>query len=140
VVATARSSLRGGWWDQLRWRFRWAGADPRRAWIAAQLLPEAPPSGRRAGILWRDLEFGLRHEAMLRWARRQPPPHDVPAVLLLSGHPWRGVPPEIDWRRRCDLRAVVPIGGDHATMIHPEHRAGLAAAMTAEVLALVADA
>ncbi|MCW8084734.1 non-ribosomal peptide synthetase [Sabulicella glaciei] len=117
----------------LRWRLRLAAQRPASAACVARLLPPRPPG--LAGLsLWREFELSLREAALHRWAGDAERPRlRTPATLFLSETPRLGVPSDLGWSRWCDLRTIMPVGGDHYAMLRPPHRAALVAAVEREV-------
>jgi acyl-coenzyme A synthetase/AMP-(fatty) acid ligase/thioesterase domain-containing protein len=130
------ATMPGTTWAALRWRFQWLGRDPRRARLAARVMPGTAPRARHAVTLWSDVQLGLRLRALRRWGQRAQPLDGVPALLFATAPHGEGTPAAAEWAARSALRGIVPIGGDHATMIMPPHRDGLAAALTRAVLEL----
>jgi amino acid adenylation domain-containing protein len=58
----------------------------------------------------------LRYQAFLQW---RPAPLAAPLFLYYSEDRWPGEPSDFGWSRLCASTTLVPIGGDHATVIQP---------------------
>jgi amino acid adenylation domain-containing protein len=69
---------------------------------------------RMALWLKRRITRELRYQAFLHW---KPAPLAVPTELYLSNDHWPGEPADYGWDSLCQPLRLVPIGGDHATVI-----------------------
>ncbi|WP_270938998.1 hypothetical protein, partial [Falsiroseomonas oryzae] len=118
----------------LRWQVAALGARPARARWAARILPDLPPPWLPAMRAWHDINANLRGEALRRWVERDPGRTPAPTTLFRSDQPRPGVPDDLGWGQRSDLRRVVPVQGNHHTMLEPPHRPALCATLTHALL------
>lgn len=74
-----------------------------------------------------------------RWRKRLPGLprlEDVPVVLFrCTGRADPSDPPDLGWSAYCDDVTVIPVTGDHASLLEPPHLAGLRDRFTAAVTA-----
>lgn len=74
----------------------------------------------------RHLTEVLFHDLHERWVRSTPHPLlGVPAVLFRSDEQRPGAPSDLGWRARLLQLAIVPVTGDHSTMLLEPHVAPL---------------
>jgi thioesterase domain-containing protein len=81
--------------------------------------------------------FQIRFDVLhLGWVAGPPPePFDVPVVLYRSEEPRPGAPNDLGWARRTSNLTVVPVSGNHTTMLADERGLALAVAFTKLALA-----
>ena len=81
----------------------------------------------------------LRLHARWQWSRTDEPTMlGVPTVLFRSTAHDDDAAPDLGWTSRCSRVSVVPVAGDHRTMLDPPHRAALCARFAEAVDAALA--
>jgi amino acid adenylation domain-containing protein len=83
---------------------------------------------RAVVTLDRWLRMMLRLAAAARWRASAPGPLDIaPALLFRSDDHPPGTPEDLGWNACCPGIGVVPVGGDHETLLDPPHRGSICA-------------
>jgi amino acid adenylation domain-containing protein len=129
--------------ERPNWRIDWLKAlianmvrQRRYGQLAAveRLLMTRP--GKLALWFKRRVTHELRYQAFLQW---QPMPLAVPTEVYLSDDRWPDEPADFGWSGLCRPLHLVPVGGNHATVIQPPHRDKLCNAFTAALYARLLD-
>lgn len=93
--------------------------------LLALRLPLPAPIAFVATLKAANVLFNEKHR---HWfGKPAAPALDVPVLLFRSQEPRPGAPDDLGWRRRTTALAIVPVPGDHSTMLEGDRSIAIAA-------------
>ena len=100
---------------------------PVARWVVRMLLAlRLPLPANVRFLLSLQATMGLLNHHHLAWLERPPPsPLAVPVVLFRSREPRPGAPDDIGWQTRTNNLMIIPVPGDHVSMLGSELHASL---------------